>query len=297
MNPDFSHLRTQHLAGTEWLAERLYDPSIRIADMRGYVRAATEPDGRQTAIYTGARIEYEAKHIPGAVYLDWTTDIVDLGDPVPAQIAPPDKIAAIFGSSGIGDGTLVVAYDNHPASQFATRLWWALKYYGHDAVRVLDGGWQQWLSEGRPTSNSPSSPTPAIFTPQVRPEWRRTAGDILASLESRTTLLVDARDKGQYSGQIRRGLHGGHIPGALHLPREALLSKDGRFLPPSELESAAMNRGVTPDKQIVAYCNGGVAATSVLFALSMLGYENLGNYDGSWNEWGNRDDLPFEPSA
>src|SRR4051794_8120173 len=122
-NVDLAALRATHLVEPEWLQQHLGDPGIRIVDMRGYVRTNTSPDGVQTADYMGAREEYETSHIPGAVYLDWTRDIVDLDDPIPAQVAGPEKIARVLGGAGIGDDTLVVAYDNPPASQFATRLW------------------------------------------------------------------------------------------------------------------------------------------------------------------------------
>jgi len=113
----------RHLVEPHWLEDRLGDNGIRIVDMRGYVVTQTQPDGFQTAQYNGARDEYLASHIPGAVYLDWTSDIVDTNDPVPAQVAGPEKAAEVFGGAGIGEDAVVIAYDNHPASQFATRLW------------------------------------------------------------------------------------------------------------------------------------------------------------------------------
>src|SRR5262249_18791561 len=127
--------RAAHLAEPRWLREHLNDPTLRIVDMRGVVRTETGPDGAQQAVYEGARAAYDKGHIPGAVFLDWTRDIVDEDDPVPAQVAPAEKLAHVLGELGIGDEHRVIAYDDHPASQFATRLWWVLRYYGHQQVR------------------------------------------------------------------------------------------------------------------------------------------------------------------
>ena len=286
--------RAEHLVETEWLAENLEDPQVRIVDVRGRVKTETDASGYQTAEYLGAREAYLAGHIPGAVYLDWTTDLVDENDPVPAQAAPAEKLARVLGERGIGDGHLVVAYDDHPASQFATRLWWLLRYYGHENCRVLNGGWSKWTAEGRPVSREEPSHRRATFTPRVRPEWRKTAEEVLGLLGKPEVALVDARDEGQYTGRIRRGARGGHIPRAMSFPRERLVLPDHTFADPDTILGALTEAGIAPEQEVVAYCNGGVAATSVLFALSMVGYPRLSNYDGSWNEWNVREELPVE---
>ena len=290
--------REDFLVETDWVAEHLHDPNLRIVDMRGYVRTITDDEktGHQVAHYIGALEEYQQGHIPGAVYLDWTQDIVNVDDPVEAQIATPERFAEAMQRAGIGDQQLVVAYDNHPASQFATRLWWALRYYGHKNVVVLNGGLRKWVGEQRQLEQKVPTFSPAIFTPHVQPALRATAQDVLANLHQSGVTLVDARDNGQYTGAVARGNgRRGHIPGALSLPREALVNAtDGTFRSNDELQQIFSASHITPDSQVIAYCNGGVAATTVLFSLAMLGYPQLTNYDGSWNEWGERHDLPVE---
>jgi thiosulfate/3-mercaptopyruvate sulfurtransferase len=285
--------RSQFLVETSWLAEHLNDPDVRIVDMRGYVRTVDLGGGKQEATYVGAAEDYAQGHIPNAVYIDWTKDIVDPNDAVEAQIAPPARFAEAMSRTGIGDQHLVVAYDAHPASQFATRLWWALHYYGHTRVVVLNGGFPRWQREGRPLDTAAPAYPPAVFTPRVQPQLRATAEEVLALLGKPDVKLLDARDAGQYTGKIVRG-HGraGHIPGAINIPREELIAADGTFRGNEELQQVFSAAHIKPDERVVAYCNGGVAATSVLFSLAMLGYPQLTNYDGSWNEWGVRQDLP-----
>ncbi len=287
--------RTRFLVETTWLAEHLQDASLRLVDVRGYVRTV-EQNGVQEARYVGARDEYEQSHIPGALFIDWTSDIVDLDDVVKAQIAPAERFAHVMGRLGIGDQHLVVAYDAHPAPQFATRLWWALTYYGHNQVVVLNGGLAKWQRENLPmTDTIPVYPV-ATFTPVVQPELRATAEDVLMLLGQEDVSLIDARDRGQYTGAIvRRPGRPGHIPGALNIPREEVVdSATGTFRSNEELARVFSNAHVLPEQHVVAYCNGGVAATTILFSLAMLGYPSLTNYDGSWNEWGERQDLPVE---
>jgi thiosulfate/3-mercaptopyruvate sulfurtransferase len=281
------------LVTTEWLEEHLADPGVRVVDIRGYVTTRPDGPGVEVATYRGAPEEYRAGHIPGAVFVDWTVDIVDLDDPVPAQIAGAERFAQAMAERGIGDEMHMVAVD-HMGGQYATRLWWALTYYGHDAVSVLDGGWNRWVEQERPvTIDVPGYPL-ATFTPRIRVDWRATAEEVLARSGDPSLQLLDARDPGQYHGTRRRGMHGGHIPGAVSLPRELFFAEGGGFLPLEQIRAMITEHQIDINRPVIAYCNGGVAATVLLFHLSRLGAARLTNYDGSWNEWGNRTDLPAQ---
>jgi thiosulfate/3-mercaptopyruvate sulfurtransferase len=281
------------LVSTEWLAANLEDPQLRVVDMRGKVLPPTAPKPH----YYARPEDYAAGHIPGAVYIDWTRDIVDLDDPVPTQVAPPEKIAALLGGLGIGDDSAVVIYDDW-YSMFAGRLLWVLRYYGFERARILNGGSLKWLAEGRPFSSEVPSNPPAVFTPRPRPELRKTADQILAALGS-DTLLLDARNAKEYRGEESRAVRGGHIPGAVNIFYQSLVDgPDHTYASPEELRERFAAAGVDlehlEDREVVAYCNGGVSATPAALALEIATGKRAALYDGSWNEWGNDESKPLE---
>jgi thiosulfate/3-mercaptopyruvate sulfurtransferase len=282
------------LVSTEWLATHLGAPApaLCVVDIRGKAL----PPGSQPR-YLAKRAEYEAAHIPRAVFVDWTRDIVDESVAVPVQLATEGSFAAKMSELGIGDNTLVVAYDDYDHI-FAGRLAWALRYYGHDDVRILDGGWSRWLAEGRPTSRDVAPRAPAQFTTRVRPALRKTANDVARVLGADGALLLDTRSPDQYEGTATAARRAGHIPGARNIHYARLIdSATGKFLTDSELTIAFAGAGIDVKKlprEIVVYCNGGVSCTVPLHALRILGRDDVGVYDGSWNEWGNEPLRPIK---
>ena len=283
------------LVSTEWLQQQLGLAPLSIVDIRGYVKSRDLGGGKQEADYLAAADEYAESHIPGAIFVDWTQDIVDPGDPVRAQIAQPQQFRKAMEAIGVGDESAVVVVD-HTGGTFATRLWWALRYYGHESVAILDGGFNKWIAEGRPVTNTVPSPSPQSFTPEIQLELRATWEQVLEAISSGQWTIVDSRHAETYRGETWRGARPGHIPTAINLPADELRNEDGTWKSPDDLAEIVAKAGVQPDRTAISYCNGGVTATAIQFALHLTGNENAAVYDGSWNEWGERNDLPVETS-
>jgi thiosulfate/3-mercaptopyruvate sulfurtransferase len=283
-------LYPQPVVSTLWLENHLQDSNLRIIDIRGHITPASDPPPH----YFSHHDAYTQSHIPGAVFVDWITDIT-IDGPAKMQIAPPEKFAARMGRLGINERTFVVAYDD-ANGMFAARLWWALQYYGHELVAVLDGGWQKWLAENRPTTaESPRIPV-TTFTPKINARLRWTADDVQQSLGSRTH-LVDVRTPQEFKGESSRAKRSGHIPGAINLPRNDLVTGDGTLKPTGVLHDLFAARDIkldAPDAPVVMYCNSGVSASYGLLALRQAGFQGGAVYDGSWKDWANDDSRPIE---
>jgi len=276
-----------HLVTTEWLASHLQDDNLRIIDIRGKVLPASQPPPH----YFSHRAAYEQSHIPGAAFVDWTVDIVD---PASASydIAPPEQYAALMRRLGVSDDTFVVAYDD-AGGMFASRLWWTLRYYGHENAAILDGGWHKWTAENRPTTSDVPTIQPVDFQPEPHDAIRATAEDILA--RSDDTILVDVRSITEYSGEASRAARKGRIPGAVNLSRRSLLTDDMTLLPLDVIREKLAQIGVTNEAEnVIVYCNSGVSASFVMLAMHEAGIQQVSMYDGSWKEWGNDASKPIE---
>ena len=224
------------LAGTAWLAEHLGDPGMALVEM-----------GTKAA-------EFEAGHIPGAVRCP-SAQIKGTGDANPRLVAPPAEAKALFEALGVGDDTLVVAYDRI-RNRDAARLWWVLRYYGHANVKVLNGGWKKWTAEGRPSETGPGAPAPsgATFTPEVHPEVGSTVETLTAAVGDPDTVIWDIRTPEEFSGENDRGnARVGHVPGAVHLEWVDLVDDDDTFKDPDELRALAAGLGITPEKAVHVY--------------------------------------------
>lgn len=272
-----------------WLSDHLNDADLRVIDVRGHVRPACDPPPH----YFSHREDYEASHIPGAVFVDWTRDIVDPDSRTGMFLAPPDTFAALMGRLGVGDETTVVAYDD-ANGMFAARIWWALQAYGHERVYVLAGGWPAWVAAGVPTTDLVPQPDPAQFTVRQHTGLRLDADAVQAALGDPDVTLIDVRAPGEYAGLTSRVERAGHIPGAVNLPRGLLLDESGRLVPLDQVRDLAAGAGIALQGQrLITYCNAGVSASYVMMALHAAGAEAVAVYDGSWKDWATDDARPI----
>lgn len=273
---------------TAWLNEHLNDADLRVIDIRGKVLPATQPPPH----YFSHEDAYHESHIPNAVFVNWMVDIVEPGSPS-NDVSSPERFAKLMGELGIDADTTVVVYDAS-ASMFAARLWWALQYYGHENVYVLDGGWTKWIAEDRPTVSEVPSIHKKTFVPRINSNLLATADDILEKLDSGNMQLIDVRSPLEYVGEASRAELKGHIPHAVNIPRKTMVTDENTILSQAELKSFFADKGIAVDfTDTVIYCNSGVSASYGLLAMLMAGADHVRVYDGSWKEWGNDASKPI----
>jgi thiosulfate/3-mercaptopyruvate sulfurtransferase len=270
------------LVTTDWLAEHLDDEGIVVAEVD------ENPD------------LYDEGHIPGAIKLHWRDD---LQDPIERDLVEKEVFERLLGARGISNDTAVVLYGDKN-NWFAAYAYWYLKIYGHEDVRILDGGRQKWIDESRELTADTPSPEHKRYTAKERDETIRIFRDAVRDdIAAGGKALVDVRSPQEFSGDLisppgyeqEGAQRAGHIPTAQSIPWAQAVRDDGTFKSPEELRELYEAKGVTPDKQVTAYCRIGERSAHTWFVLrELLGYETVKNYDGSWTEWGNLVDVPIE---
>jgi len=269
------------LVSTEWLAEHLKAPELRLIDASWYMPA----DNRD------CRAEYEAEHIPGARFVD-VDEVADLRSDLPHMLPPVEKFMSRMRELGIGDGHQVVVYDT--AGVFsAPRVWWMFKYFGQDNVAVLDGGLPKWKAEGHPVTAEPPTIRDRHMITEIRPELLRDVTQVAASSKLGDYTIIDARSAARFKGEApepRPGLRSGHIPNSRNVPFQELLTPQGTLKSTDDLRAVFMGAGVDLAKLAITTCGSGITAAILGLALTRLG-ATFSLYDGSWAEWGMYGDL------
>jgi thiosulfate/3-mercaptopyruvate sulfurtransferase len=270
------------LVSTEWLAERLNDPKVRI------VESNEDP------------LLYDTGHIPGAVKIDWTAD---LNDPVKRDYLDAPRFAELLSEKGVGNDTLVVFYGDKN-NWWATYAFWVFQLFGHKNAAILNGGRKKWIDEGRElTRDVPGYPRTNYKAPPRDDKTIRSFRDEVLEHVNKSGTLVDVRSPQEYTGERLHmpeypnegAVRGGHIPGAQNIPWAQAVKEDGTFKSREDLEALYGGKGVTPDKDVIAYCRIGERSSHTWYVLTyLLGYPKVKNYDGSWTEWGNSVGLPIE---
>jgi thiosulfate/3-mercaptopyruvate sulfurtransferase len=270
------------LVETEWVAERLNDASLRFVEVD---------------VDTAA---YDSGHIPGAVGWNWKHDTQD---GLRRDLLSPAAFDALLSRSGIGNSTTVILYGD-TNNWFAAYAFWMMKYYGHKDVRLMNGGRKKWVDEGRPLTTEAPRLTPAVYQAKLPDlDIRALRNFVESSVGHRDRALVDVRSPKEFSGELlapenlpqEGAQRGGHIPNAANIPWGMAVADDGTFKPAADLKALYQGQGITPDKEIIAYCRIGERSSHTWFVLKyLLGYPKVRNYDGSWTEWGSLIDAPIE---
>ena len=267
-----TYAHPEQLVDTDWVAVHAADANVRVVDMR--------------------QSGYDTDHVPGAVYLS-PVAIRDANAP-PTFLPTPAAFAQMMARLGISNTTRVIVYDER-GGIYAARLWWILNYYGHSNVALMNGGWVKWTAERRATTKETPEIAEGRFTGRAQPRWLATASDVVAAIDKPGISIIDARTTGEIEGKDLRNIkRGGFIPSSTPVYWEDLLDFPQRtFKSAEELKKIFEARGIVPSKEVIAYCQVGMRSSVDLFALHLIGYDKLRNYLGSWEEWGNRDDLPI----
>jgi len=278
--------KREALVSTDWLADNLGAPDLRVVDASLYLPG----EGLD------ARHEYEAQHIPGAVFFDIDA-IKDPGSDLPHMQPPPHIFSSKVRKLGLGDGLRLVIYDQRGIFS-APRAWWTFRYFGHEDVAVLDGGLPKWLDEGRPVEEGEARPEERHFTPRMNSLLLRDREQLLANLTGKADQVLDARSRARFEGKApepRAGLRAGHIPGSRNLPFTDLIDAQRQtLLDKASLEDRFTAAGIDLQRPIVTTCGSGVTAAVLALGLYRVGSRDVAVYDGSWSEWGLPGDTPVE---
>jgi thiosulfate/3-mercaptopyruvate sulfurtransferase len=286
------YLHPEALVSGEWLERHLDDPGLRVYDCTTYL-AYEVGTGKPYTVVSG-RADYEAGHIPGSVYLDLQADFSVEPSPYSFTLPAPEVAAKAFERHGVGVGTRVVLY-SRKAMHWATRFWWMLRWLGFDDAALLDGGFDRWQADGRPVSTEPGAYPAGRLTARPRPGLFVGKDAVLAAIGDEAVCTINALAPDLHSGENARYGRPGRIPGSVNVPATAQVNPETlELLPAQEVSRAFTAAGAAPDKPVIAYCGGGIAATLDAFLLHQLGYRDIAVYDASMSEWAKDDTLPIE---